>query len=95
MMLLMILVVSIVIFHALMWTGEFTGRLTIYYSYLSWLVSLMPWPSAAGRTCGDLADKGEDYVDENGVRTTVEYVINEDGKKVKVRMDKLCSASRC
>ena len=30
------------------------------------------------------AEKGEDFVDENGVRTTVEYVLNDDGKKVKV-----------
>ena len=29
--------------------------------------------------------KGEDYVDENGIRTTVEYTVNDDGKKVKVR----------
>ncbi|THU99963.1 translation initiation factor 3, RNA-binding subunit [Dendrothele bispora CBS 962.96] len=28
--------------------------------------------------------KGEDYVDENGIRTTVEYTINEAGKKVKI-----------
>ncbi|KAK7461981.1 translation initiation factor eIF3 subunit g [Stygiomarasmius scandens] len=28
--------------------------------------------------------KGEDYVDENGVRTIVEYTINDAGKKVKV-----------
>ncbi|KAF8622983.1 hypothetical protein AX15_006581 [Amanita polypyramis BW_CC] len=28
--------------------------------------------------------KVEDYVDENGVRTTVEYAINDDGKKVKI-----------
>ncbi|KAI0765127.1 translation initiation factor 3, RNA-binding subunit [Fomes fomentarius] len=28
--------------------------------------------------------KGEDYVDENGVRTTVEYTVNDDGKKVKI-----------
>ena len=28
--------------------------------------------------------KVEDYVDENGVRTTVEYIINDEGKKVKV-----------
>jgi hypothetical protein len=27
----------------------------------------------------------EDTTDENGVRTTVEYVLNDDGKKVKVR----------
>ncbi|KAH9855680.1 translation initiation factor 3 RNA-binding subunit [Lenzites betulinus] len=30
------------------------------------------------------APKGEDYVDENGVRTTVEYTINDEGKKVKI-----------
>lgn len=29
--------------------------------------------------------KGEDYTDENGIRTIVEYTVNEDGKKVKVR----------
>ncbi|KAI0732628.1 translation initiation factor 3 RNA-binding subunit [Fomitopsis betulina] len=29
-------------------------------------------------------NKSEDYVDENGVRTTVEYTINDDGKKVKI-----------
>jgi len=28
--------------------------------------------------------KGEDYIDENGIRTTVEYVINDEGKKVKI-----------
>ena len=28
--------------------------------------------------------KNEEFVDENGVRTTIEYVLNEDGKKVKV-----------
>ncbi|KAJ7886696.1 eukaryotic translation initiation factor 3 subunit G-domain-containing protein [Mycena leptocephala] len=28
--------------------------------------------------------KNEDYVDENGIRTTVEYTINENGKKVKI-----------
>lgn len=32
----------------------------------------------------DLERKNEDYIDENGIRTTVEYVINEDGKKVKI-----------
>jgi hypothetical protein len=26
----------------------------------------------------------EDTIDEDGIRTVVEYVINEDGKKVKV-----------
>ena len=29
--------------------------------------------------------KVEDYVDENGIRITVEYVINDEGKKMKVR----------
>ena len=29
--------------------------------------------------------KVEDFVDENGVRTTIEYSINDEGKKVKVR----------
>lgn len=29
--------------------------------------------------------KVEDYVDENGIRITVEYSINDAGKKVKVR----------
>jgi len=28
--------------------------------------------------------KGEDYVDENGIRTTVEYTVNDEGKKVKI-----------
>ena len=28
--------------------------------------------------------KGEDYIDDNGIRTTVEYAVNEEGKKVKV-----------
>lgn len=27
----------------------------------------------------------EDYVDENGIRVTVEYAVNDEGKKVKVR----------
>ncbi|TFY51385.1 hypothetical protein EVG20_g11024 [Dentipellis fragilis] len=28
--------------------------------------------------------KTEDFVDENGIRTTIEYAVNEDGKKVKI-----------
>ncbi|EMD31994.1 hypothetical protein CERSUDRAFT_119299 [Gelatoporia subvermispora B] len=28
--------------------------------------------------------KGEDFVDENGIRTTIEYTINDEGKKVKI-----------
>ncbi|THG94753.1 hypothetical protein EW026_g6783 [Hermanssonia centrifuga] len=31
----------------------------------------------------DELEKGEDFVDENGVRTTVEYIVNDEGKKVK------------
>ena len=29
--------------------------------------------------------KVEDYVDEKGIRITVEYTVNDEGKKVKVR----------
>lgn len=29
--------------------------------------------------------KMEDYVDENGIRITVEYTVNDEGKKVKVQ----------
>ena len=28
--------------------------------------------------------KTEDFVDENGIRTTIEYTLNDEGKKVKV-----------
>ncbi|KIJ63864.1 hypothetical protein HYDPIDRAFT_29210 [Hydnomerulius pinastri MD-312] len=28
--------------------------------------------------------KGEDYIDENGIRVTIEYTINDEGKKVKI-----------
>ncbi|KAJ7749288.1 eukaryotic translation initiation factor 3 subunit G-domain-containing protein [Mycena maculata] len=28
--------------------------------------------------------KNEDFVDENGIRTTIEYTVNEEGKKVKI-----------
>ncbi|KAJ7638331.1 translation initiation factor 3, RNA-binding subunit [Roridomyces roridus] len=28
--------------------------------------------------------KNEDFTDENGIRTTIEYTVNEDGKKVKI-----------
>ncbi len=30
--------------------------------------------------------KGEDYIDDNSIRTTVEYTVNDEGKKVKVRL---------
>ena len=36
--------------------------------------------------------KGEDYIDDNGIRTTVEYAVNEEGKKVKVCRDGITSA---
>lgn len=29
--------------------------------------------------------QNEEFVDENGIRTTIEYTENEDGKRVKVR----------
>lgn len=32
----------------------------------------------------ELAEPISDYIDENGVRTTIEYAINDEGKKVKV-----------
>lgn len=35
-------------------------------------------------TTSDQPNKVEDYVDENGIRVTVEYVLNDEGKKVKV-----------
>ena len=28
--------------------------------------------------------KNEEFVDENGIRTTIEYTLNDEGKKVKV-----------
>ncbi|KAJ7442507.1 eukaryotic translation initiation factor 3 subunit G-domain-containing protein [Mycena galericulata] len=28
--------------------------------------------------------KNEEFIDENGIRTTIEYTVNEDGKKVKI-----------
>ncbi|TFK66927.1 translation initiation factor 3, RNA-binding subunit [Pluteus cervinus] len=34
----------------------------------------------------ELDSKGEDVVDENGVRTTIEYAVNEDGKKITRRI---------
>lgn len=44
--------------------------------------------------------KGEDYTDENGIRTTVEYTINDDGKKVKASVARAawrigCPSLRC
>ena len=42
--------------------------------------------------CGPDQSKGEDYTDENGIRTIVEYTVNEDGKKVKVRRGRSTSA---
>ena len=35
--------------------------------------------------CGiEQPNKVEDFVDENGIRTTIEYTVNDEGKKVKV-----------
>ena len=34
--------------------------------------------------------KGEDYIDENGIRTTVEYTINDEGKRIKVCHGFIC-----
>ncbi|KAI0305221.1 eukaryotic translation initiation factor 3 subunit G-domain-containing protein [Multifurca ochricompacta] len=31
-----------------------------------------------------ISSKGEDYIDDNGIRTTVEYTVNEEGKKIKI-----------
>lgn len=28
--------------------------------------------------------KNEEFVDENGIRTTIEYAVNDEGKKIKV-----------
>lgn len=41
----------------------------------------------------DGTPKPEDSVDENGIRTTVEYVINDEGKKVKVCLVQLRSST--
>jgi hypothetical protein len=41
--------------------------------------------------CTDQSN-GEDYIDDNGIRTTVEYTVNEEGKKVKVRRLLITSA---
>ena len=38
--------------------------------------------------------KVEDYVDENGIRVTVEYTVNDEGKKVKVRSFFGCGAKQ-
>ncbi|KAG6862153.1 hypothetical protein C0995_004235 [Termitomyces sp. Mi166 len=32
----------------------------------------------------ELEQKNEDFVDENGIRTVIEYTINDEGKKVKI-----------
>ncbi|KAG6332105.1 hypothetical protein ID866_6985, partial [Astraeus odoratus] len=38
----------------------------------------------------DQPSKVEDYIDENGIRVTVEYAINDEGKKVKVCLSFSC-----
>ncbi|KIK79773.1 hypothetical protein PAXRUDRAFT_36356 [Paxillus rubicundulus Ve08.2h10] len=44
------------------------------------------WPKTSWADDVDELDqtKGEDYVDEHGVRITVEYAINDEGKKIKI-----------
>ena len=43
------------------------------------------FPQVDGLTEGaEQPPKIEDFVDENGIRTIIEYSINEEGKKVKV-----------
>ena len=42
-------------------------------------------PELIGRPEEQPSKPIEDFVDENGVRTTVEYTVNDEGKKVKVR----------
>ncbi|KAJ7218301.1 eukaryotic translation initiation factor 3 subunit G-domain-containing protein [Mycena rebaudengoi] len=42
-------------------------------------------PVAVPKTSwADEVDEAEDFVDENGIRTTIEYTVNDDGKKVKI-----------
>ncbi|TCD64032.1 translation initiation factor eIF3 subunit g [Steccherinum ochraceum] len=48
------------------------------------MASSAPKTSWADDVDEDEQPKGEDYIDENGIRTTVEYTVNEDGKKVKI-----------
>jgi hypothetical protein len=48
------------------------------------LVSILLSVPSPPHLCVDQS-KGEDYVDDNGIRTTVEYTVNEEGKKLKVR----------
>ncbi|KIM38380.1 hypothetical protein M413DRAFT_30212 [Hebeloma cylindrosporum] len=38
--------------------------------------------------------KNEEFVDENGIRTTIEYTLNEDGKKVKKSVVDIAVAER-
>ena len=38
--------------------------------------------------------KNEDFIDENGIRTQIEYTVNENGKKVKVRFAELFDLPR-
>ncbi|KAI0065049.1 translation initiation factor 3 RNA-binding subunit [Artomyces pyxidatus] len=49
----------------------------------------MAVPAATKTSWADDVDeleqpKGEDFVDENGIRTTIEYTVNDEGKKVKI-----------
>ncbi|KAH8075999.1 translation initiation factor 3, RNA-binding subunit [Cristinia sonorae] len=48
------------------------------------MASSLPKTSWADDVDEDEQPKGEEFVDENGIRTTIEYSVNEDGKKVKI-----------
>lgn len=43
----------------------------------------------------ELAEPVSDYIDENGIRITIEYAINDEGKKVKVSSTTLLMLSIC
>jgi hypothetical protein len=56
--------------------GPMTSKTLVSIPAFCFLVS-SPFPDQS---------KGEDYIDDNSIRTTVEYTVNEEGKKVKVRL---------
>lgn len=59
------------------------------------LVSSPFVPSFLASFCtSEQPTKSEDYVDENGVRTTVEYTVNDEGKKVKVCLSNTAHPNR-
>ncbi|XP_006464029.1 hypothetical protein AGABI2DRAFT_194634 [Agaricus bisporus var. bisporus H97] len=51
----------------------------------SWADDVDEFSSKTDDIAARITDKkDEDFIDENGVRTTIEYIENEDGKRVKV-----------